>query len=674
MTLQSPLRVRIGGLRGPGVSSDFVIDLVKEADANGSAFMGGAGNGTASGDLNVGVGASALSAVGDGASNVAVGGGTLALNESGSQNSGVGAESLANLVSGDQNSGLGWRCLIAAEGDGNSAVGAEAAAGIVDGEDNTAVGKRAGYKIVDGDLNTFVGANSGDHDGQKTDAVNSTAIGAGAYTTADNQVAIGGPDTVETILRGEVKAGAGGERFLQIWDVTDNYFLSGAGPAAEPSGSGNHGVGLRALSSVTTGITNTAVGYEALMSATTTIDNTAVGSGALRVKTSGVGDSAFGKNALLRCTTGAGNTGIGDTALEHVTTGTNNVGVGYSAGRDNTTGNDNVAFGAYAGGGNAGVATTFSRCVSIGTETMNYNITGNDQVWIGYRAGHPSTGGQNTGVGSEAFRTITTGVGNVGVGYRVGNKITTGGACTFLGYQAGADNAQKADATNSTAIGYNSYTTKHNQIVFGDANITEVLLGGVLTPRSDNTQAIGTSSFRWSVVYAGTGSINTSDERAKQQIGAMPDAWLDAWGDVEWCRFKFNEAVAAKGEAARWHIGAIAQQVHAAFEARGLDAFEIGLCCFDEWAEDAAPLSEVVTTPTETITPAEYDEAGTMISAERVHRGELAELQATGEVRVLREAGDVWGLRYTECFAIEAAWQRRRMDRIEARLALLEAA
>jgi len=38
---------------------------------------------------------------------------------------------------------------------------------------------------------------------------------------------------------------------------------------------------------------------------------------------------------------------------------------------------------------------------------------------------------------------------------------------------------------------------------------------GALKPTTDNGQTLGTASNRWSVVYAATGTINTSDERAK---------------------------------------------------------------------------------------------------------------------------------------------------------------
>ncbi|MGW8138968.1 tail fiber domain-containing protein [Sphingomonas zeae] len=106
---------------------------------------------------------------------------------------------------------------------------------------------------------------------------------------------------------------------------------------------------------------------------------------------------------------------------------------------------------------------------------------------------------------------------------------------------------------------------------------------GTVRPGTDNQQQLGAPSYRWSVIFAGSGAINTSDARAKSDVGAIPDAWLDAWSDVEWQRYKFMEAVETKGGDARWHIGLIAQQVRDAFSARGLDALTIGLLCHDEW-------------------------------------------------------------------------------------------
>lgn len=145
---------------------------------------------------------------------------------------------------------------------------------------------------------------------------------------------------------------------------------------------------------------------------------------------------------------------------------------------------------------------------------------------------------------------------------------------------------------------------------------------GAVAPSVDNGFALGGAAARWSTVYAASGAISTSDARAKQDVAAVGDDLIDAWGAVAWRRFRFGEAVAAKGEAARWHVGLVAQDVREAIDARLGEgaAVRLGLLCHDAWDE-----------------------------------------------------GDRWGLRYEECLALEAAWQRRRMARIEARLEVLEA-
>ena len=189
---------------------------------------------------------------------------------------------------------------------------------------------------------------------------------------------------------------------------------------------------------------------------------------------------------------------------------------------------------------------------------------------------------------------------------------------------------------------------------------------------TDNTQTLGGASNRWSVVFAGTGAINTSDEREKTDIGEIPEAWLDAWADVEWRRFKFVGRV-------RWHIGLVAQQVHAAFAAHDIDAFEIGLCCYDEWEEESEPIFETVTKTRKTLTT-QYVEAGVNENGQKLFIAQDVEIDEeyeesvdTGETKVTKPAGDRWGLRENECQAIEAAYKRRELSRMEARLAALEA-
>ena len=142
----------------------------------------------------------------------------------------------------------------------------------------------------------------------------------------------------------------------------------------------------------------------------------------------------------------------------------------------------------------------------------------------------------------------------------------------------------------------------------------------------DNTYTCGRASQRWTVVYAATGTINTSDERSKQQITRDLAPELKAWAKVEFCKYKLNDSVKEKGDKARWHLGVIAQQVKAAFESEGLDPFAYGILCYDEW--DAIE---------ETL-----DQHGEVI---------------TQKV----EAGERYGIRYEEALILECAYLRSKI-------------
>ena len=56
--------------------------------------------------------------------------------------------------------------------------------------------------------------------------------------------------------------------------------------------------------------------------------------------------------------------------------------------------------------------------------------------------------------------------------------------------------------------------------------------------------------------------------------------------------YRMREAVAEKGEHARWHFGVIAQDVAEAFAEEGLYADDYGLFCRDEWVEQPEILGE----------------------------------------------------------------------------------
>lgn len=169
---------------------------------------------------------------------------------------------------------------------------------------------------------------------------------------------------------------------------------------------------------------------------------------------------------------------------------------------------------------------------------------------------------------------------------------------------------------------------------------------GVVRPGADNAQSLGTGTQRWSVVYAGTGTINTSDEREKVWRGAMTPAELAAAKRIiaELGIYQWNDAIAAKGaDNARLHFGVRAQLAFAIMVDEGLDWARYAWCCFDEWDEQTEP---------------ELDEDG----------------EPTGETIVTVEAGDRYGIRPDQLAFWLIAAQANIQAELEARLAALEIA
>lgn len=169
------------------------------------------------------------------------------------------------------------------------------------------------------------------------------------------------------------------------------------------------------------------------------------------------------------------------------------------------------------------------------------------------------------------------------------------------------------DTNTSYQIGINGGTR---------LQVNRIASAYALEPGVDNTQTLGTAGIRWSTVYAGTGTINTSDARTKQQIRPLSDAERAVAIRLKSLvrAFKFNDAVNEKGEAARIHFGLIAQDVKSAFESEGLVAEDYAILCHDVWDDI---VEDVV------------DEHG----------------KPTGETAVTTPAGDRYGVRYEELLA-----------------------
>lgn len=233
------------------------------------------------------------------------------------------------------------------------------------------------------------------------------------------------------------------------------------------------------------------------------------------------------------------------------------------------------------------------------------------------------------GGNSEIYQTNELSFFN-GVSKTLRAKITSAGDFQVLG-------TMKIDnVSNYTGGGTPlSVVTGGNQkVVLGINGAGKVELAtttGNFRPATDNSISLGESGFRWTTVYAATGTINTSDERTKTEILSLSDKELKVAKEIksEIGKFKFLDSIDVKGDSARWHFGVGAQTVEAIFSNNGLNGFDYGVLCYDEWERELEEVSEVQIVTLED--------------------GSSAEVPVpTGESIVSREAGNRYGIRYDE--------------------------
>jgi len=104
-------------------------------------------------------------------------------------------------------------------------------------------------------------------------------------------------------------------------------------------------------------------------------------------------------------------------------------------------------------------------------------------------------------------------------------------------------------------------------------------------PVANNSVSLGAASNLWSEVFAGNGTINTSDAREKTEVRALTTAEIAAAKDLgkEIGAFKFLESVARKGDDARSHIGMTVQRAMEIMQSHDLDPMAYGFICYDQW-------------------------------------------------------------------------------------------
>lgn len=244
------------------------------------------------------------------------------------------------------------------------------------------------------------------------------------------------------------------------------------------------------------------------------------------------------------------------------------------------------------------------------------------------------------------------------VGAASGQLAANGAAATFQSITLGSNGCFLYDSGGGAFSMRAGVAGSYTYFTFAANGTLQALSGGAslsgnLSFSTDNARSVGTASARASVVYAGTGTINTSDAREKTAVAPLTEAETVAARDLarEIGTFRFLDAVAAKGEdAARRHIGLTVQRAIAILEAHGLDPLAYAFICHDAWeadpGRDAVPAREPI-----------RDGDGTLVDP------------GSPEIPAIpgREAGDRYGFRADELLLFLARGFDARLSALEAR-------
>ena len=208
---------------------------------------------------------------------------------------------------------------------------------------------------------------------------------------------------------------------------------------------------------------------------------------------------------------------------------------------------------------------------------------------------------------------------------------------------------------------YMCHDNETNSLMFfNDTAALKIGVGGELTifgttynknliPSQDNQFDLGATTNRYKNIYATNGTIVTSDKNSKTDINDIDEKIFKAWDKISFKVFKMKDSIKEKGEKARKHIGVIAQDIISAFDSVGLNALEYGLVCYEKW-DDKFEERKIVDKK------AEFDkETGIIIEKEQSHY----------ESFKILSAGELYSVRYDEVLALECAYSRWKLEKLE---------
>jgi hypothetical protein len=291
-------------------------------------------------------------------------------------------------------------------------------------------------------------------------------------------------------------------------------------------------------------------------------------------------------------------------------------------------------------------ALTFGTGTTSTTERMRINNSGNVTV------GKTDTGSDVVGCTLRATgRASFTMDGN---GPLVLNRKSSDGDIVFF---------QKDNATVGAISTASSYLAIGDDcgLLFNNANPSFTPFNVVSSSNADNSIDLGVSNARFDDIFATNSTIQTSDQNEKEQIASLTTAEMTAAKAISklFKTFKWQDKVAAKGDAARRHVGVIAQEVQTAMTNAGLDAADYAFWCSDTWWETSTDVAAIEADEEAGIEARDaYTRIDTYKTADEAPEG------ATQRTRL--------GIRYPELLAFIGAATEQRLTDIEARLTALE--
>lgn len=172
-------------------------------------------------------------------------------------------------------------------------------------------------------------------------------------------------------------------------------------------------------------------------------------------------------------------------------------------------------------------------------------------------------------------------------------SASSGGSSSSIRLQAHASTTNHSSADLEI---FDSTTAGYVQVVFNNADQCKFRFDntgngsnrGSFLPAVDAAQILGRTTNRWEDAYIRNPVTTGSDMNEKQDIVDLDEAEkrvaTAAKGLVK--KFRWIKDVQAKGDAARIHIGIMAQELEAAFSAEGLNAFRYGMIGTDDYEEE----------------------------------------------------------------------------------------